>query len=60
MSAHHAEVPGMVAEPAESLPGTGPGTVEMLIGAAESAFIRTEVRDVNNPMAALSNWITLA
>ncbi|MGW4985658.1 CehA/McbA family metallohydrolase [Streptomyces mirabilis] len=45
---------------AESLPGTGSGTVELLIGAEESAFIRTEVRYVNGHMAALSNPITLA
>ncbi|MFE4874259.1 CehA/McbA family metallohydrolase [Streptomyces sp. NPDC056682] len=44
----------------ESLPSTGSGTVKWHIGADESAFIRTEVRDRNGHMAALSNPITLA
>ncbi|WP_266638139.1 MULTISPECIES: CehA/McbA family metallohydrolase [unclassified Streptomyces] len=44
----------------ESLPDTGSGTVEWHISAGESAFIRTEVRDANDHMAALSNPIILA
>ncbi|WP_238545542.1 MULTISPECIES: CehA/McbA family metallohydrolase [Streptomyces] len=44
----------------ESLPDTGSGMVEWRISAGESAFIRTEVRDVKGHMAALSNPVILA
>ncbi|MEU5646595.1 CehA/McbA family metallohydrolase [Streptomyces milbemycinicus] len=44
----------------ESLPDTGSGMVEWRINAGESAFIRTEVRDVKGHMAALSNPVILA
>jgi hypothetical protein len=43
-----------------SLPGTGSGTVEWHISAAESGFIRAEVRDLKGHMAALTNPIILA
>ncbi|MDW6065671.1 CehA/McbA family metallohydrolase [Streptomyces sp. FXJ1.4098] len=44
----------------ETLPDTGSGTVEWQISAEESAFVRTEVRDVKGHMAALSNPVILA
>ncbi|WP_406012187.1 CehA/McbA family metallohydrolase [Streptomyces sp. NBC_00984] len=42
-----------------SLPGSGSGAVEWRIGAAESAFVRVEVRHPDGLMAALSNPIVL-
>ncbi|WOX10572.1 CehA/McbA family metallohydrolase [Streptomyces sp. N50] len=44
----------------ESVPATGSSTVEWHISARESTFVRTEIRDVNGHMAALSNPIILA
>jgi len=38
-----------------SLPGNGPGAVEWRTSAAESAFVRIEVRDPQGHMAALTN-----
>jgi len=43
----------------ESLPGNGPGAVEWHTSAAESAFVRVEVRHQGGHMAALSNPIWL-
>jgi hypothetical protein len=42
------------------LPATGLGAVEWQLSAAESGFIRTEVRDRNGDMAAMSNPVILA
>lgn len=43
----------------QSLPGAGSGTVTWRTSTQESVFIRTEVRDVEGRMAALSNPIIL-
>nr|WP_255620829.1 CehA/McbA family metallohydrolase [Pseudonocardia sp. DSM 110487] len=43
----------------ESLPGDGPGIVEWRTSAAESVFVRVEVRHPGGHMAALSNPIIL-
>jgi hypothetical protein len=45
---------------AATLPATGSGTVEWHISAADSAYVRTEVKDRDGHMAALTNPIVLA
>lgn len=44
----------------ESLPAEGPGTVEWITSAGESAFVRIEVRHPGHQMAALSNPVFLS
>jgi hypothetical protein len=44
----------------ESLPATGPGTIEWRTSAEESAFIRVEVRRPGQQMAALTNPVILS
>jgi hypothetical protein len=44
----------------ESLPARGPGTVEWVTSAGESAFVRIEVRCPGQQMAALSNPVFLS
>ncbi|MCM2415749.1 CehA/McbA family metallohydrolase [Streptomyces sp. RKAG290] len=43
----------------ESLPGSGPGTVEWHGNAVDSAFVRIEVRHPDGHMAALTNPVVL-
>jgi hypothetical protein len=43
----------------EFLPGAGPGTIEWRTSAAESSFVRVEVRDPGPQMAALTNPVIL-
>jgi hypothetical protein len=44
----------------ESLPGDGPGTIEWRTSAEESAFVRVEVRQPGQQMAALTNPVILS
>jgi hypothetical protein len=44
----------------ESLPADGPGTIEWRTTAAESAFVRVEVRHLGQQMAALTNPVILS
>ena len=42
-----------------SLPAGGPGTIEWSTSAADSAFVRVEVRNAEKQMAALTNPVIL-
>jgi hypothetical protein len=44
----------------ETLPGDGPGTIEWRTSAEESAFVRVEVRQPEQQMAALTNPVILS